>query len=161
VRIRMGIFTALLVVVLGLVLGACSSDPESGDPPSPSDSPSSDSPSSPTLTTEDSVPLTEITIDCPEFAEVAQKLTAAQTALYDGSGTPAVMDDLIAELAALKEGAPAGVQTALDKMAEAFRDAAEILANPTAENQARLAELGPKLADAGQKITAYFTSQCG
>ncbi len=35
------------------------------------------------------MPLTEITVDCPEFAEVAQKITDAQTALYDGSGTAA------------------------------------------------------------------------
>jgi hypothetical protein len=146
----------ILAVVLVAALGGCSDDPESSDSPSPSDSPSS-----PSLSTEQSVPLTEIAVDCPEFADVAQKITDAQTALYDGSGDTAVIDDLVTELDGLKEGAPADIQAALDDMASAFRDAAEILADPTPEHQAQLAELGPQLAEAGQKITAYFTAKCG
>jgi hypothetical protein len=145
----------ILAVVLAAALGGCSDDPESSDEPS-----SSEPSSSTSLSTEQSVPLTETPVDCPEFAEVATKITDAQTALYSGTGDTAVIDDLVAELDGLKEGAPADVQDALDDMASAFQDAAEILADPTAENQAKLAELGPQLADAGQKITAYFTSQC-
>lgn len=140
-RVRMGI----LAVTLALSLTACDDDdPKSDAGASPSD-----------------VQLTEVTIDCPQFAEAAQKITEAQAALYDGTGGAGAIDDLVTELNALKDGAPDDIRAALTDMAAAFRDAADILENPNAQNQAALADLSAKLSTDSQKITAYITSKCG
>jgi hypothetical protein len=136
-----------VAVALALALTACSDD--GGDDRESGGSPTADA------------PLTEVTIDCPEFEDVAEKITDAQTELYSGTGDAAVIDDLVAELDALKEGAPEDVQTALDDMGEAFRDAAALLEKPTRKAKAELAALAPQLAEAGQTITSYITSECG
>ncbi len=146
-RARVGI----LAMVLGLAVVSCTDEPS--DPAGPSASPEA----SPQAGASDP-PLTEITVPCPRFEETAKKITDAQAALYAGTG--AAIDDLVAELNGLKEGAPPDIQAALTDMVAAFRDAAELLANPTRDNMAELAELAPKLATDGQKITAFFTSQC-
>jgi hypothetical protein len=135
---------AILAVVLGVALSACSGDDDGADPdPNPS------------------APVTEMTVDCDRFSDTSTRITDAQTALYSGTGGTAAIDSLTAELTALKADAPADVQTALTDMLAAFRDAEEILDNPTPENKAKLAELSPKLSADGQRITAYITSQCG
>jgi len=136
---------AILAVVLAfaLTLSACSGDDDSDDAgPNPSD------------------PVSEITLDCDEYADTARAITDAQAQLYAGTGGAAAIDSLVTELTALKAEAPADIQTALTDMEAAFRDAAEILEHPTEENKSRLADLAPKLSDDGQKITAYITSQC-
>jgi hypothetical protein len=142
---------ALLAVALIVALSACTDD----------DRPSSDPSSSDTPASAPEAPLTEITVPCAQFAEATQKITDAQAALYSGSGGSAAIDDLVAELTALQEGAPPDIQTALTDMAAAFRDAAELLENPTPDNKAKLVDLSSKLAADGQKITAYITSKCG
>jgi hypothetical protein len=136
----------VLAVVLAVTLSACSDD---GDEPSGSGSKTPDA------------TLTEVTVDCPEFADTAQKITDAQTELYSGTADDATIDELVGELDGLKEGAPDDVQTALDDMGAAFRDASELLDDPTPANRAQLLDLGPKLAEDGQTITAYITAQCG
>ena len=138
-RIRSGI----VAVALAVTLSACTGDSGDSDP-------------SPT-----EARLSEITLECAEFADTAQKITDAQTALYSDIGGAGAIDTLSAELAALQVDAPPDIQTALTGMLSAFRDAEEILENPTPENKARLADLSPGLAADGQKITAYITSQCG
>jgi hypothetical protein len=145
VRVRMGILAVAFAVSLTGSLAGCSDDDPKSDPTS--------NPSEPSMS--------EVTIDCPEFEEAAQKITDAQTALYDGSGGPEAIDDLVAELEDLKEGAPKDIKAAIDDLAAGFRDAAAILANPTPKGQAELAELSEKLSADSQKITAYFTSECG
>jgi len=105
-------------------------------------------------------PLTEIAVDCAQFADTAKKITDAQTALYSGTGGKAAIDGLVTELTALKAGAPSEIQAALTDMSAAFRDAEELLENPTPENKAKLADLSPKLSEDGQKITAYITAEC-
>jgi hypothetical protein len=132
-------------VALALSVSACSDD---GDDPESGASPTSDT------------PLTEITVDCPEFEDAAKKITDAQAALYSGRGDSEAIDDLVAELDALKEGAPDDVQTALTDMGAAFRDAAALLEKPTRENKAKLVQLAPQLAEDGQTITSYITSEC-
>jgi hypothetical protein len=136
---------AILAVTLAIALSACSGgDDESGDAkPNPS------------------APVTEITIDCDKYADTAKVITDAEAELYAGTGGTAAIDTLVTELTALKAGAPAGIQTALTDMEAAFRDAEEILENPTPENKARLADLSPKLSTDGQEITAYIRSECG
>lgn len=134
---------ALLAVVLAAALSACSGDDTADPDPKPSD------------------PVTEITLECAEFADTAEKITDAQTALYSGAGGTGAIDTLSAELTALQADAPPEIRTALTGMLAAFRDAEEILENPTPENKARLADLSPKLSADGQRITAYITSQCG
>jgi hypothetical protein len=105
-------------------------------------------------------PLTEIAVDCAQFADTAKKITDAQTALYSGTGGKAAIVGLVTELTALKAGAPSEIQAALTDMSAAFRDAEELLENPTPENKAKLADLSPKLSEDGQKITAYITAEC-
>jgi len=135
---------ALLVVVLAVALSACSGDDDTADPdPKPSG------------------PVTGIALECAQFADTAEKITDAQTALYSDTGGTGAIDTLSAELTALQADAPPAIQTALTGMLAAFRDAEEILENPTPENKARLADLSPQLSADGQKITSYITSQCG
>lgn len=135
----------ILAVVLAAGLAACSDDSDKG-------SGATESPSA---------PLTELTVECAKFADTAKKITDAQTALYSGKGASEAIDTLVAELDALKEDAPEKVKTALSDMSDAFRSAEEILAKPTQENQAALAELAPKLAADGQTISAYILDECG
>jgi hypothetical protein len=135
----------ILAVALVASLAACSDD----DPESDADPHATD------------ITMSEVTVDCPQFADAAKKIADAQAALYDGSGGAGALDDLVAELDALKDDAPDDVDAALDDMADAFRDAAAILENPNPDNQAELADLGEKLSEDSQKITEYITSQCG
>jgi hypothetical protein len=141
VRVRTGI----LALALALSLAACSDD----DPKSDGDTNPSDG------------PFTEVTIDCPQFEDAAQKITDAQAALYDGTGGADAIDDLVTELDALKDGAPDDIQAALTDMAAAFRATAEILASPSPDSQDDLADLSARLSSDSRKITAYITSQCG
>jgi hypothetical protein len=140
VRIRQGI----LVVALAAALSACTGDSgDSGDSePSPGGS------------------ITEIAVDCVQFADTARKITDAQAALYSGTGGTPAIDTLVTELTALKAEAPSEIQAALTDMSAAFRDAGELLENPTPENKAKLADLSPKLSEDGQRITAYITAEC-
>lgn len=151
----MGARMGIVVVVLAAALSACTDDPESSprSGPEPSPEPTSQS-------TAPEAPLTEVTVPCPEFADTAQRIADAQAALYSGAGDNTAIDDLEAELDALKEGAPPDVQAALTDIGAGFRDAAELLEDPTPKNKARLADLASTLAAAGQKITGYITSKC-
>jgi len=149
----MGIFAVALIASLA----ACSDDPESD---APSDADPTASVGTASGTAEPSV--TEVTVDCPEFADTAKKIVEAQAKLYTpgGDATQAI-DDLLAELEALKEGAPEDVQQALTDLGSGFQDAAELLEDPTQENQAALAALAPELAADGETITGYITEECG
>lgn len=141
-RIRLAVLGAVLVAATA----ACSDDPDPDARPSG--------------------PMTEITVDCEEFADAAKAITDAQTALYasgpdgDTDGDDAI-DALVAELDGLKDDAPDDVRAALTSLGAGFRIAEAILADPTPEKQAELAELAPRLAEDGQKVTAYITSECG
>jgi len=136
---------AILAVVLAAALTACSD----GD-----DKPATRGAGSPGTPTTD-----HTTVDCAEFAETAKKIADAQADVYAGGGRGAV-DALVAELDELKDGAPADVQAALDDLADAFGQAAQIMTDPTDENKAELAALGPKLSEDGRTITAYIVSKC-
>jgi hypothetical protein len=142
----------ILAVALVASLAACSDDPDS-DPPAGGESEStSDAPDD---------PLTQASVDCPEFEEVAQRIVTAQTALYSGQGdAEGAIEDLQSQLEDLKEGAPVEVEQALTDMSEAFGEAAEILRDATPD-QTELLELAPELSAAGQTITEYITEQCG
>lgn len=130
---------AILAVVLIAALAACS---DSGD-------------KSPSAAVSDTT-----TVDCAKFADASTKIAEAQTELYSGSNAAASIETLVAELDALKADAPDDVDEALTEMGEAFRTAAEILDDPTPENQAELAALAPKLSEASQKITEYVVDHC-
>jgi uncharacterized phage infection (PIP) family protein YhgE len=150
----------VLAVVVGLSLGACSddSDSSSGDGPK---SPSTSDIGSPADDPADDPSVTEVTVDCPEFEDAAKKIADAQTALYDPAGnTDEAIDDLLAELDALKKGAPDDVQQALTDLSSGFQDAADLLENPTQGNQARLVALASQLADDGRQVTDYIQEQC-
>jgi len=150
----MGIFAVALVASLA----ACSDDPDSDSPSSGVSKSPSSSASGPS-----DDPATEVTVDCPEFADTAGKIIEAQAELYSAGGGDAsqAIDDLLVELEALKEGAPDDVQGALTNLGSGFQDAAALLESPTKQNQAKLVELAPQLSEDGQKITAYITSECG
>jgi hypothetical protein len=107
-----------------------------------------------------SAPLTEITIPCKQFSDTAEKIADAQAEIYSGSGGTEATDSLLSELDALEDGAPAEVKAALSEMGDAFRQAQEIMDDPTQANAAELADLGPKLSEDSQKITAYIVSKC-
>ena len=111
-----------------------------------------------------STELTEITVECARYADTAQRITDAQTALYDGKDAPeddAAVDALVKELDALQEGAPSDVRSALTDLGEGFRSAQQLLADPTEANRAALAELTPKLSEDSQTVTGWIVEQCG
>lgn len=148
----------ILAVALVTSLAACSDDDPDSDPSS-NDDPTA-AVGTPSGTAEPSV--TEVTVDCPEFADTAKKIVEAQTELYTPGGDAAqAIDDLLVELEALKEGAPEDVQQALTDLGSGFQDAAGLLEDPTSENQAALVELAPQLAEDGATVTGYITEQCG
>jgi hypothetical protein len=150
----MGLFAVALVAALV----ACSDDDPKSD--SPSDGDPTSSVGSPSGTSEPSV--TEVTVDCPEFAETAKKIVEAQAELYaPGGDAGQAIDDLLVELESLKEGAPEDVQQALTDLGSGFEDAAALLEDPTRQNQARLVALAEQLAEDGEKVTGYITEQCG
>jgi hypothetical protein len=107
-----------------------------------------------------SAPMTEVTIACDQFSDTAKKITDAQAELYSGTGSTTAIDTLVGELDALKEGAPQDVKAALTEMGEAFRKAQEVIKDPTQASTTELADLGPKLSEDSQKITAYIVSKC-
>ena len=146
----------ILALALAASLAACSDDPGS-DPPASGGSESSagagsDAPDD---------PVTAVTVDCPEFEGIAQRIAAAQTALYSGGDdADGAIEELQSELEGLKDGAPDHVQEALTDMSKAFGAAAEILRDETPD-QTELLELAPRLSDASQTITEFVTDQCG
>lgn len=151
----------ILAVALVASMAACSDDDE---PKSDSDKPSSNESTSQgdasdTPSDEESVG----SIDCPEFADIAAKIVTAQTELYSPSGTGdpgAAIDDLVAELDGLKEGAPEDVQEALSELGDGFERAAELLEDATQQGKAELLTLAPQLAAAGETITDFVAEQC-
>lgn len=148
-RIRVAILMLAPVVAL-FSLTACSSD----DEPNSSPSAGSSRLGTPSAT------LTEIAVPCAEFEDTAQKIVQAQSDLYAGTGSSTTVDDLVAELDALAEGAPDDVRAALAALGQGFRDAEKLLDEPTAANQKALADVAADLSAAGQKVTEYIVDQC-
>jgi anion-transporting ArsA/GET3 family ATPase len=107
-----------------------------------------------------SAPMTEVAIACDQFSDTAKKIADAQAELYGGTGSTEAIDTLVGELDALKDGAPKDVKAALDEMGDAFRKAQEVMKDPTQASTAELADLGPKLSEDSQKITAYIVAKC-
>lgn len=108
-------------------------------------------------------PLPPIVVHCAKFEATAKKISDAQGALYGtvkGDAHQAV-ETLATELTALESGAPSDVKSALADMISAFRNAEELLKNPTADNKKTASDLAKKLSADGQKITKYFTTHCG
>ena len=146
-RVRAGI----LVVVLAGSLTACGGG---GDK---TDSPTGGSTRLGTPTTK----VTEVALDCAKYADTAQKIAEAQQELFAGSGgSTEALDTLKSRMNALKDGAPDNVKAAIDELNDAFEKVQEIIANPSAEAQQQLAQMGPKLATDGQTISTYIVSQC-
>lgn len=132
------------LAVLALLCGGCSDDPDESD-------------------ADPSAPVTDITVECDRFEDTAQRITDAQTTLYDGKDSPedaTAVDSLVTELDALKEDAPDDVDDALTGLGEGFRSAQELLADPTPANSDELAALAPALSEDSQAVTAWILSQC-
>lgn len=111
-----------------------------------------------------SAPLRDVAVDCDRYEATAQRITDAQTALYDGKDSPedaTAVDALVAELEALEEEAPDDVDSALAGLAEGFRSAQQLLADPEAADPAELSTLSATLAEDGQAVTAWILEQCG
>lgn len=135
----------LALAALALTLVGCSDDPDEPD-------------------ADPSAPVTDITVECDRFEDTAQRITDAQTALYDGKDSPedaTAVDSLVTELDALKEDAPDEVDTALTDLGEGFRSAEQLLADPNEADGAALAELAPALSEDSQTVTAWIIDECG
>lgn len=143
----------MLIVVLAVSVAACGggSDPKKAG---------SDSPSARLSTAGPTHALTQVAVPCKNFAGVAQRIAEAESKLYSGAASAGSLSTLLAELNTLKNGAPSGVQAALDDLSAAFRTAQSEIAAPTQAGTARLKALAPKLAADGQKISTYIVSKC-
>ncbi|HET6154026.1 MAG TPA: hypothetical protein VFE15_13820 [Marmoricola sp.] len=106
-----------------------------------------------------SAPLTDTTVPCAKFSATAAKIADAEKDLYTG-GAAGTLQALIAELDALKKGAPDDVQTALTDLGNGFKEAAADIKKPTASAQADLATIGQRLSQDSQAITSYVVKQC-
>ena len=142
---------ALLAALLCTALAACSGD---GDEPESKQDANSEKP--PAKTTDTTI------VDCEQFAGTSTKITDAQAALYgsDAAARTEAIRTLAEELEALKEDAPGDVDKALDTLADGFEEAAALLSDPESADSSELAELAPKLAEAGQKVTTYIVDRC-
>ncbi len=110
-----------------------------------------------------SAPLSDVTVDCDRYDDTAQRITDAQTALYDGKDSPAdatAVEELVGELEALQEEAPDDVDVALTGLADGFRSAQELLADPEATDPDQLSTLSATLAEDGQAVTTWILSRC-
>lgn len=135
--------------LLGLLVALAVATGCSGDPDEPVADPSA--------------PLSDVTVDCDRFEDTAQRITDAQTVLYDGKDSPddaAAVDDLVGELQALEEEAPDDVDAALRGLAEGFRSAQELLADPGTADSGELSTLSATLAEDGQAVTTWILSRC-
>jgi hypothetical protein len=98
---------------------------------------------------------------CSKLVAAAAKINSAQAALYGGgSGSAHAVQELVAQLQALKAGAPAQIGGALDDMITGYQTAQSLLANPTSANKAQLVALAPKLSADAQQIDTYAVSSC-
>ena len=147
---------ALVIVTLAAVVSACGSSSS----PSATGTNGTTTPAVPTPSI--SIPA-GISFDCARYLNTAQHISQATSNMFTGSAADftAAMNALEAEFAALKNGAPSDVKSALDEMASAMTDIAKIRANPSAADQARLQSLATKLPVDGRKITAYIAGKCG
>lgn len=135
--------------LLGLLAALAVATGCSGDPDEP--------------TADPSAPLSEITVDCERYADTAELITDAQTALYDGKDSPAdatAVDDLVAELEALQEEAPDDVDASLTGLADGFRSAQELLTGSGTADTSELFSLSTALSEDGQAVTAWILTQC-
>jgi hypothetical protein len=140
-----GLLGLLAALAVAGGLSACSSDPEQPE-------------------ADPSAPLSDVAVDCDRYEDTAQRITDAQTALYDGKDSPddtAAVDALVTELDALKDDAPDDVDTALTDLGAAFRSAQQLLEAPTGDDGAELAALASSLAEDSQTVTAWILDQCG
>lgn len=136
--------------LLGLLAALAVATGCSGDPDEPGADPSA--------------PLSDVAVDCDRYEGTAQRITDAQTALYDSKDSPddaTAVDDLVAELEALQEEAPDDVDAALTGLAEGFRAAQRALADPRGADTGDLAGLATALAEDGQAVTAWILDECG
>lgn len=148
-RVRSGILVLLFLTVVAGCGGDDSSSTDgdaSGDPSSRVQGPSGG--------------LTELTVPCAEFSATASKIVEAQTDLYTGSGAEDALDSLVAELDALKDGAPEKVKKALTDLGDGFEKAAALAKDSTATARAELAALATKLSAAGQTVSSYVVEKC-
>lgn len=147
----------ILVPVLATALTACGGG--SGAHKTGASAPSDPQ----TRLTTPSAPVTEVGIDCPKFAAAAQKIASAQGQIYTGAkaDVATALNALKAELAALKDGAPADVSAAIDELSSAYDQIVRIRGGDmTGAAATKLRELGTKLGEDGQKITTYIVSRC-
>lgn len=106
---------------------------------------------------------TAANVDCPKFANIAQRITEAQAKLYTpGADTAVALTSLQTDLGALKDKAPSDVDSAIDDMVSGLRSAASLVTapSPSAAIADQLRKLGPRLSADSQKITAYVTQAC-
>jgi hypothetical protein len=147
---------ALPVVALAAVLSAC------GGSNSPSAQSTTGTTTPAVATPSISLPA-GVSFDCARYVHTASQISAATRNMFTGTAADfdTAANALKAEFAALKDGAPSDVKTALDDMASAMTDIGKIRANPSASNQSQLQQLATKLPTDGQKISAYIAGRCG
>ena len=96
---------------------------------------------------------------CKRLIAANPKITAAQTALSTGGDSNA-LKTIVTELTGLKKGAPSDIQASLDRLVAGFQAAADAVAHPTAENQAKLSSIAAGMATDGRSLAAYAANKC-
>lgn len=152
-RVRLG----ALLVVCALALTGCGSDDKKDDAKAGSDSTSAAADPTPSVDASD--PATG-EVDCVKFQAAAAKAAEIQSQLGSGADVSGQLEASNAALEELKAGAPENVVQALTDLQEAFSTYAELMKNPMAADQTKLAEMGAKISSSAQTVGAYVSTAC-
>jgi hypothetical protein len=166
--VRMGFRVLAAVALVAVTATACTGNSSNETTPTPTPSTSalvSRSEIHPAVspsTTLGSLPVPVATTGyCGELGAAANRLNAAQAALYNGgTGAQQAVDTIVAELRKLQTGAPAEIKTALAHMITGFGQARDLLVHPTDADKRKLTQIATSLSADGEKITAYVTAKC-
>lgn len=145
---RKQIGTAVAGALLAVVLSSCTSGTTTGH----------GAPQTPTIVL-GSGSLGTPNARCAQLAAAARQIAAAQVALY--TGDQRAVTTLTSSLGAIRGGAPAAVQSAIDRLVSGFRSASDLLAHPTPAHKQKLTQVAAQLSRDGMTVSSYATSKCG
>lgn len=149
--------TVLALVLVAAVSGCGGDDKKNAS----SDSPASTPAASESLATLDPSKVDEAR--CAKFLAGQSKAAELRSELTPGSDVSAAIEAANAQFDALKEGAPADIQEALDKLKAAYTALGKFYKDPTSMNASNAAELEKATKDLQEnavKLNNWIVANC-